>query len=142
MFWGFDELRQEQGIIKRQSAAYWAAAKEAAWYTMLQPFPHPNILKMYRMWMGQFHHRKYHYIAMEACHTTLWKYLGVVTPHKRVEFRCRLLPYELVLDTVKAVGHLHSLGVVHGEVSLSNMLLRAAGEVKLADFGATTAHTF
>ena len=49
-----------------------------------------------------------------------------------------LVPEMMMLQTVRAVGHLHALGLVHGDVSLSNLLLTAEGDVKLADFGAVT----
>lgn len=36
---------------------------------------------------------------------------------------------------VKALKHLHSLGVVHGDIRAANILLDQAGIVKLGDFG-------
>ena len=142
VFQGYDELKQEMVFIKRQSSESTAATREAACFTMLEAFPHPNLLGMRGMWTHSFRLRNYFYIAMEACHSTLWKYIGVDNPNMRDNFKLTCVPQQLMLGIVKGVGHLHSLGVVHGDVSLQNILLTATGEVRLADFGAVTAHTF
>ena len=108
---------------------------------MLQAFPHPNILRMHGIWNAKFQKKEYLYIAMEACHTTLWKYIGVGNPDRRDTFHVPNPPY-MLLAIVKAVGHLNGLGIVHGDVSLSNIFVTAASEVRLADFGTVTAHTY
>ena len=64
VFQGFDELRQEMVYIKRQSKNGEAAARETASYMMLEYFPHPNILRMYGMWTGNYVGNSYLYIAM------------------------------------------------------------------------------
>ena len=54
VFQGFDELRQEIVCIKRQRKNTAAAGKEVACYSMLEAFPHPNIIRMYGMWTANF----------------------------------------------------------------------------------------
>ena len=49
---------------------------------------------------------------------------------------------KILLGTLRGVGHLHWFGVVHGDLSMSNILLKPDVEVKVADFGAVTGHTF
>ena len=141
VFAGYDHLRQENVYIKRQSTRHASAARELACYNMLQAFPHPNILRMHGMWNAKFQKKEYLYIAMEACHTTLWKYIGVDNPDRRDTFHVANPP-DMLLSVVRAVGHLHGLGIVHGGVSLSNILVTAASDVRLADFGTVTAHTY
>jgi serine/threonine protein kinase len=142
VFQGFDELKQEAVFIKRQRKDTDQAAKEMACYNMLEAFPHPNIIRMCGMWTGQFQEKTYLYIAMESCSTTLWKYIRVDNPRAHHEFKRCGGQHQLLLDIVRAVGHLHAHGITHGDVSMSNILLTAAGVVRLADFGTVSAHTY
>ena len=141
VFQGFDELKQELVFIKRQKRETPQAASEMASYNMLEAFRHPNIIRMCGMWTGSFEARTYLYIAMEACCTTLWKYIRVGNPRPHWEFKRCGGQHKVLLDIVRAVGHLHAHGVTHGDVSLSNILLTAEGVVRLADFGTVTSHT-
>ena len=130
VFQGYDERRQEMVSIKRQCLGS-ASGKEAACFTMLQAFPHPNIVRMLCMWTATFDNNEYFYIATEVCSTNLWNYIGVGNPNMRDEFKQSCVPQQLWLPIMSAVGHLHSLGVVHGDCSLSNILLTVSGEVRL-----------
>ena len=139
---GYDALTQKMVFVKRQDVNCPSACRESACYNMLESFPHPNLLKMMGMWIGTCEEKSYFYIAMEACSTTLWKYIGVGNPRTDYHFNPIGGPQKIFLAVVKAVGHLHWLGVVHGDVSLSNILMDSSGEPKLADFGTVTEHTY
>ena len=76
VFLAFDKLRQEQVVIKRQEADTAAAAREIASYTMLQAFPHDNLLAMHGMWTAEFNRTTHVYIATEVCNTNLWQCIG------------------------------------------------------------------
>ena len=139
---GYDALTQKMVCIKRQDIKGPSVCRESACYNMLESFPRPNLLKMMGMWIGTCEEKSYLYIAMEACCTTLWKYIGVGNPTKDYHFNPIGGPQKICLAVVRAVGHLHWLGVVHGDVSLSNILIDLSGEPKLADFGTVTEHTY
>ena len=68
--------------------------------------------------------------------------MEVDNPVEPRNFELFEVPEKSMLPIVKAVGHLHSLGVCHGDVSLSNILLTATNDIRLADFGTVTAHTY
>ena len=61
---GFDSLTQKVVFIKRQSTKGLSASRESACFTMLETFPHPNLLKMMGMWIGTCEEKSYFYIAM------------------------------------------------------------------------------
>ena len=142
VFQGYDELKQETVFIKRQSTDTAQAAKEMACYNMLEAYSHPNIIRLCGMWTGTFKTRSYLYIAMEACSTTLWDFIRVDNPCSHLQFRRCGGPHLMLLDIVRAVGWLHSLGVIHGDLSLSNILLTSEGTVKLGDFGTVTSQQY
>ncbi|XP_057799206.1 mitogen-activated protein kinase kinase 10 [Salvia miltiorrhiza] len=57
--------------------------------------------------------------------------------------RKKRLPEHIISGVVKSVlkglQYLHGLGIVHGDVKPSNLLVNTRGQVKLADFGAAAA---
>ena len=69
-------------------------------------------------------------------------YLRVGNPIERRPWLTTDEAEKILLGTIRGAAHLHSLGVVHGDLSLSNILLKTGDEVRIADFGAVTGHTF
>ena len=141
VFIGFDELRQERVAIKRQEADTAAAAREAATYTMLEAFPHQNLLRMHAMWTAVMLNTTYLYMAMELCTTSLWRCVCWGNPEQRPEWLTTEKTTNILLGVLRGGGFLHERGVVHGDLSMSNILITPDKlEVKIADFGAVTAH--
>jgi serine/threonine protein kinase len=88
---------------------------------------HPNILSVYDA--GE--EGQVPYIVMEY-----------VEGSRTLKEHCRpgeLLPVERTIEIVfrcaRALDYAHRLGVVHRDIKSANILLTAAGEVKIADFG-------
>ena len=71
----------------------------------------------------------------------MWKYIGVGNPCKRPKWLTVEKAKKNMLGVLRGAGHLHSLGVVHGDLSMSNVLVKKGYDVRVADFGAVTGHT-
>src|SRR3954452_22811935 len=69
-------------------------------------------------------------LAMERASTSLHELLRDVTPPDPVPEAPRL-----ICEICEALGHMHALGWVHGDLKPSNVLLMEDGTVRLADFG-------
>ena len=86
-----------------------------------------------------------HVVAVEACVELADGRVALVMPHLRggsldglVRARGHLAPGELVTvlaPVASAIGRLHDLGVVHGDVSPGNVLLDLEGRAVLGDLG-------
>ena len=93
---------------------------------------------MVGMFVARHGGREYWYIAMEACSTSLWKYLGVACPKERDKLLLPCMPQHYLLGIAKGAMHIHRLGIFHGDLSLANVLLTWDHTVRLCDYG--TAH--
>lgn len=86
---------------------------------------HPNIVKLYDSgtWEGGL------YIAMEFVKGTS---LRKILTHQPFSLKRAL---EILLQIAYALCHLHTHGVIHGDVKPENILITESGQVKLIDFG-------
>lgn len=88
-------------------------------------FDHPSIARVYDIGMAEGHP----YMAMEYFEgMPIDEYcrknqLGV---HERIG---------LIIQACVAIEHVHSLGIVHGDIKPRNLLVTPDGELKLLDFG-------
>jgi serine/threonine protein kinase len=100
---------------------------------------HPNIARIYDVEVTPDGH---HYLAMEYVHgSDLRELLSAASQHSRA------LPYDtaiaIVIGAAAGLDHAHRrctadgkpLRLVHRDVSLSNIMVSHAGEVKVVDFG-------
>ena len=140
VYQGFDHVLKEQCTIKRQKADEPTAVRETAFYTMMRAWPHPNILKMTGLFVQEFGGVKSLYICTETCADSVWRKLAIDdnANRRRDILLLQHQPQHLMLGIARGAAHLHRVGIAHGDLSLSNVLLTWDGEVKVCDFG--TAH--
>jgi len=80
------------------------------------------------------------YDVDEAAHALAMEWIAGGTLRTRLRERAAGLPTVELIATAKGLlgtlAHLHGRGIVHGDLKPSNLLLRAPGQVVIADFGA------
>ena len=85
---------------------------------------HPNIVKLYEA----YERRRHIYLVMDYCSG------GNLTDRHFSEKQCAVV----VRKILSAVGYMHSMGVVHRDLKLENILMDRVGEIKIIDFGLAT----
>lgn len=96
---------------------------------------HPNIVELYAF----FEDTENVYLVLEYCESgELYRYLqhksklsNEAVPGKCSEAETRLFMGQIVI----ALQHLHSQGIVHRDLKLSNLMLAKNNQIKLGDFG-------
>uniref|UniRef100_A0A1B6KHC2 non-specific serine/threonine protein kinase n=1 Tax=Graphocephala atropunctata TaxID=36148 RepID=A0A1B6KHC2_9HEMI len=83
---------------------------------------HPNIVTLYNAWEED----RYLHMQLELCKTNLGKGYKTVS-----EAQC----WNILIDIVLALDHIHDLGMGHFDVKLENILCGYDGLYKLSDFG-------
>ena len=134
-----DQLTKETVAVKRQQVPSDEAASELAFYSALSHAPHPNVMGLRDHFIGDIKEggERYLYMVFEFMDTTLWSMWMQ---------RRRLLPLELVQSclrqTAAGLGHLHSCGITHTDLSMANILVASsqgggveARRVRITDLG-------
>ncbi|XP_072546531.1 serine/threonine-protein kinase PLK4 [Salminus brasiliensis] len=91
---------------------------------------HPSILELY----NYFEDSNYVYLVLEMCHNgEMSRYLK---DRKKpfTEDEVRLFMHQIV----KGMLYLHTHGIMHRDLTLSNLLLTSSRNIKIADFGLAT----
>ena len=153
----YDRLLQQHVMVKRQPLQHSALLeRELLSFQTLRAFPHPNVVRMLDYFTGSREDRspagepssrrissvlkcdEFFYMVFEACASDLYV-AYMKNPLGRAG--CKPIP-ELskhFLDVARGVAHLHGLGLVHGDLSMSNILVGDDCRARVADLG--TAHS-
>ncbi|WP_420965342.1 serine/threonine-protein kinase [Bradyrhizobium sp. B120] len=95
---------------------------------LLRDFVHQNLVRIY----DSDYDGKYHYLVMELLN-------GRSLAHILADRPGQPLSPSVSFHIVRAVGqglaHMHSLGIVHGDLKPENIFMTSTGEVKILDFG-------
>ena len=141
-----DKTTSSTVVVKRQRVPGDAAARELAFYKALGQYLHPNVMPLLDHFIvPAASSQAFLYMVFDVMDGDLWH----LWKHHR-----RLLPMKsasrLLRQLVEGVAHLHGLDIVHGDLSMANMLIRRDGGsgfepsaevLRISDFGgAGSAH--
>jgi polo-like kinase 4 len=88
----------------------------------------PSILELY----NYFEDSEYVYMVMELCENgNLYQYLREHPRGHLTEPEAR----GVLLQLIQGLAYLHSNGIIHRDLKLSNLLLNSKYQLKIADFG-------
>ncbi|KAK2826068.1 hypothetical protein Q5P01_020282 [Channa striata] len=91
---------------------------------------HPSILELY----NYFEDSNYVYLVLEMCHNgEMSRYLK----ERKIPF-CEEEARHFMHQIVKGMLYLHTHGILHRDLTLSNLLLTSSMNIKIADFGLAT----
>ena len=132
-----DQVTKQTVAVKRQLLPSDDAARELAFYKALSHAPHPNVMCLHDHFNAGIQEGTCLYLVFEFMDTTLWSMW---------KQRRRLLPLEVVQSflrqTAAGLGHLHTCGVVHTDLSMANVLVacggfepRCGGVLRISDLG-------
>lgn len=96
-------------------------------YEVLNSLDHPNIIKTYGFFFGDSTH--FPAILLEYCQSNLKKRIKKLTDNERIS---------AILGLSSAMKMVHSVGIIHRDLKMENILLDSENNVKLSDFGLCT----
>ena len=132
VFAAVDLRTQTTVAIKRQQVPSDAASRELCWYRALSQATHPNVMHLLDHFIltRPDRGRRYLYMVFDFMDNTLWRVWG---GYRRVLPHAQVVRY--INDLVSGVAHLHAHGIVHADLSMSNMLIGLGAKLRIADLG-------
>lgn len=99
-------------------------------YESINQLDHKNIIKAFGIYFGDEEHAPS--ILLEYCASNLKKKIKKLTNSERIR---------AIVDISSAMKEVHSVGIIHRDLKLENILLDEENNVKLSDFGLCTLMT-
>jgi tetratricopeptide (TPR) repeat protein len=99
-------------------------------FRALSQLDHPNVIRVFEA--GMSGHRPFYVMELLAGHDLkremeLWQEIPLAERFRRAE--------DVLLQVSAALAHIHTRGLVHRDISPSNIFVLHTGDVKLMDFG-------
>lgn len=103
-------------------------------YEKIAKAPHNNICKYFGCVTGvqEYMHNMLIGIVLEKCDYTL---------EEAIKNNIKIDKQKIMIEIKSAVCHLHSMGLVHGDINPKNIMLRNTGEAVLIDFDSANAES-
>lgn len=96
-------------------------------YEVLNGLEDPNIIKAIGFYFGDSNHEPA--ILLEYCESNLKKRVKKLSDKERIS---------IIVSLCSAMKKVHSVGIIHRDLKLENILLDSNNNVKLSDFGLCT----
>ena len=126
-----DSKTQATVAVKRQALPSASATRELCFYKAASQEKHDNVTQLLDHFTATVGNHRFLYMVFEFMDTTLW----CLWQHRR-----RLVSpaqaHNFIGQVVSGVAHLHSLDIVHSDLSMANILVGGCGpSLRIADFG-------
>ncbi|WP_198026485.1 serine/threonine-protein kinase [Bradyrhizobium sp. ARR65] len=95
---------------------------------LLRDCVHPNLVRIY----DSDDDGKYHYLVMEFLKG---RSLAQVLADRQGRPLSPSVSFQIVRAAGQGLVHMHSLGIVHGDLKPGNIFMTSTGEIKIVDFG-------
>ena len=149
-----DRVTDEVVACKRQKLPSESCMRELTAHMFLRSNPHPNVLMMRDHFVfsvadgaasassaaasaAPAPRRDYLYMVFDVCPSTLWAVWN--SPRGKGGCLDEAVRFGHVAGVAAGLQHLHSLAVVHGDLSLANVLVSSDGSPLIADVGTAVA---
>jgi len=122
VFVAVDTRTENTVAVKRQVLPSDAASRELCWYKALSQEKHRNLMDLLDHFVCKGTAGTCLYMVFDFMDTTLWHFW---TQRRRVVPISQSIV--LIRDLSSAIAHLHHVGVIHADLSMSNMLIALTG---------------